>query len=65
MDSKTPSAPLAGSTTYWKGDAAKYTGKVEHRYGGVFYEIEMLEGHLKGQTRLSSENVRNGVYYSK
>ena len=35
--------------TYFKGDKARYTGKSEEMHGGLFHEIEMLEGHLKGQ----------------
>jgi len=38
-------------TCYFKGDLAKYTGKTETIHGGLFYEIELLEGHLKGQTK--------------
>lgn len=39
--------------TFWKGDCAAYTGKSETLHGGLFFELEMLEGHLKGQTRLT------------
>lgn len=42
------------ANTYWKGDKAEYTGKVEVLHGGTFYELLMLEGHLKGQTKLTS-----------
>lgn len=38
-------------TTYVFGDKAAYTGKVIDAYGGTFYEVTMLEGHLKGQTK--------------
>ena len=38
-------------TTYFKGDKAEYTGKSETQHGGLFYEVIMLEGHLKGQSR--------------
>jgi len=34
---------------YHYGDKARYTGKSEVIYGGLFYEIEWLEGHRKGQ----------------
>lgn len=36
-------------TMYWKGDLAEYTRKSETIHGGIFYEILLLEGHLKGQ----------------
>jgi hypothetical protein len=39
-------------TTYFKGDLAEYTGKVEEIYGGTFREVVLIEGHLKGETRL-------------
>ena len=38
--------------TYSKGDKAEYTGKSEILYGKVFYEVLLLEGHLKGQIRV-------------
>ena len=41
------------TTTYWKGDKVEYTGKVEQLYGGTFYEIRLLEGHMVGQTKLT------------
>lgn len=37
--------------TYWHGDKAEYTGKSERMHGGLFYEVRLLEGHLKGQTK--------------
>jgi len=37
--------------TYFKGDLAVYTGKSEIIYGGLFYEVLMCEGHLKGQIK--------------
>ena len=40
-------------TTYWNGDMARYTGKTMTLHGGLFYEIEMLEGHLKGHTKVT------------
>jgi hypothetical protein len=40
-------------TLYWHGDLARYTGKTEMLHGGLFYEIEMLEGHLKGEFKLT------------
>lgn len=30
--------------TYFKGDAAEYTGRVVVVAGGTFYEVKMLEG---------------------
>jgi hypothetical protein len=36
---------------YFKGDAFVYTGKSEMIYGGVFYQIEMIEGHQKGEKK--------------
>lgn len=40
-------------TCYFKGDLAKYTGKTLTIHGGLFYEIELLEGHLKGQMKVT------------
>lgn len=40
-------------TTYFNGDLARYTGKTETIHGGLFYEIELLEGHLKGQLKVT------------
>ena len=40
-------------TIYWNGDLARYTGKTMTLHGGLFYEIEMLEGHLKDQTKVT------------
>lgn len=45
-------------TIYWKGDLARYTGKSETIHGGVFYEIELLEGHLKGQTKVTQRQPK-------
>lgn len=42
-------------TTFWKGDKAEYTGKAEYHYGSKWFEIRMLEGHLKGVLRFVSE----------
>ena len=38
-------------TTYIFGDRAAYTGKVVEAYGGTFYEVKMLEGHMEGQMK--------------
>ena len=40
-------------TTYFKGDLAEYTGVTMMLHGGLFYEIKLLEGHLKGQTKVT------------
>lgn len=40
-------------TTYWNGDLARYTGTTMTLHGGLFYEIEILEGHLTGQTKVT------------
>jgi hypothetical protein len=44
--------------TYFKGDLAEYTGKVEQMHGGTFYEVRLLEGHLEGETRLVKKPPR-------
>jgi hypothetical protein len=38
-------------TTYFNGDQAEYTGVVLQIHGGTFYEVVMLEGIYKGQTK--------------
>jgi hypothetical protein len=38
--------------TYFKGDKAEYTGKVETMYGRTWREVRLLEGHMKGQLKL-------------
>src|SRR3990167_7975553 len=40
------------ATTHFKGDEAEYTGAIQTVAGGTFYEIVLLEGHMKGQTKL-------------
>ena len=40
-------------TTYFHGDKAVYTGKTMVIAGGLFYEIKMVEGHLKGQLKVT------------
>ena len=40
---------------FFKGDRCEYTGKTVKLYGGVFYEVRLIEGHLKGETRLVKE----------
>ena len=44
----------AAPQTYFCGDKARYTGRATTLSGGYFYEIEMLEGHLKGQMRVTT-----------
>ena len=38
--------------TYFKGDKAEYTGVVLQLHGGTFYEVKMLEGIYKGETKV-------------
>jgi hypothetical protein len=40
-------------TCYFKGDLAKYTGNTMKLHGGLFYEIELLEGHMKGELKVT------------
>ena len=42
-------------TTYWKGDKAEYTGATQELHGGTFYEIRIVEGRLKGETKLTPQ----------
>jgi hypothetical protein len=37
------------SFTYINGDKAIYTGKSEVLYGDVCHEVEIVEGHRKGE----------------
>jgi hypothetical protein len=37
---------------FFHGDKGIYTGKVLHIYGGIFYEIKLVEGHEKGKLKL-------------
>jgi len=39
------------ASTYFKGDLAYYTGKTARLHGGLFYEVIMAEGHMKGQIK--------------
>lgn len=41
------------ATLYYRGDLARYTGKTMSLHGGLFYEIELLEGHLKGSLKVT------------
>lgn len=47
MNTNEHTAPIA----YVFGDRAAYTGKVVEAYGGTFYEVKMLEGHMEGQLK--------------
>ena len=47
MNENTNTAP----TTYIFGDRAEYTGRSVIAYGGTFYEVVMLEGHMAGQMK--------------
>jgi len=40
-------------TFYWKGDLAQYTGKSMTLHGGLFYEFVLLDGHLKGEIKVT------------
>lgn len=46
-------------TLYNNGDLAEYTGKSQVIYGAVFFEILMLEGHLKGQIKATVRAPKN------
>jgi len=46
-------------TTYFKGDLAKYTGKILKLYGGTFYEVEIMEGRLLGKLLLVKNPPKN------
>ena len=41
--------------TRWHGDRAEYTGKTQEMHGGLFHEIQMMEGHLKGQSKWTQQ----------
>jgi hypothetical protein len=45
-------------TTYFHGDKAVYTGKTMEIHGGKFYEIKLVEGHLKGQTKVTQRSPK-------
>lgn len=44
--------------TYWKGHKAEYTGKKEFLYGAWFYELRILDGHMKGEFKLTSKEPK-------
>ena len=48
------------NVTYFKGDAAEYTGKVLQLHGGTFYEVKMMEGVNKGQFKVVVNAPRAG-----
>lgn len=37
--------------TYFKGDAAEFTGKTDVFSGKTFYEVRMIEGHMIGELK--------------
>lgn len=41
-----------GIVCYYQGDKAVYTGKAEIIHGGCFYEIKMIAGRFKGETKV-------------
>lgn len=41
--------------TYFHGDAAEYTSKSVSLHGWRWFEIKILEGHLKGQLKHTSK----------
>lgn len=44
--------------TRFHGDLARFTGNIEQIYGGTFHEVRLMEGHLKGKTRLVTRKDR-------
>lgn len=44
---------MATNTIYYKGDLARYTGKTKVMHGGTFYEVEMLNGHMRGALKVT------------
>ncbi len=48
-------------TIYWKGDLAKYTGKTFNLHSGLFYEVELMEGHLKGELKVTQRAPEGGA----
>ena len=42
---------LTEQALHWYGDLARYTGEAIAVHGGIFYEVELLEGHMKGQRK--------------
>lgn len=45
-------------TCYWYGDLAEYTGNKKEMYGAMFYEIKLVEGHRKGQLKLTQREPK-------
>lgn len=35
--------------TYWNGYKVRYTGKTQTLHGGLFYELEILDGNRQGE----------------
>lgn len=42
----------SADATFFKGDAAHYTGNTDKKFGKLFYEIMLDEGAHKGETRV-------------
>ena len=40
--------------TYYQGDKTTYTGKTRTLYGGLFYELLILEGIHEGETAFTA-----------
>jgi hypothetical protein len=45
---------------YWYGDLARYTGESRAIHGGMFFEVELMEGHMKGQKKWTQRNPSSG-----
>ena len=48
---------------YFNGDLAKYTGESIVLHGARWFEVVMLEGHLKGQIKHLSQCPDCGLVY--
>ena len=46
------------NTTYFYGDKAVYTGKTMIIHGGLFYEIKVVEGHRKGELKVTQNGPK-------
>ena len=54
-----------GKKLYWNGKKAEYTGKKEVLYGTMFFEIRILEGHLRGQIKETSRCPECGLVFGQ
>ena len=52
---------ISNAKTYWKGDRAEYTGKSMSMYGGVFFELKIVSGYMKGQIKWTQVSPSVGV----